>query len=401
MAGSDTTTLSGLLKRNYGGGSKLFQQNLKAYMWGELETSPDKPAGEGFFHMTYIRGNESGGAINEDEATADPQSPQPIQPIVTAKVNHWPFSFTGKAVAVSDSDKYAFASAIDSNMQDAQARAMSDKNRQTFGNGIGTLTQVNGAVSASATIIVDNVQYMRVNQLIDIFDVVGGTKEAAGRKIMTIDIGTNTITVDLAVTVSDNAVIVKKGVQDNPPADGKELTGLQKIVDTTTEGVTFQGVNRSTFPEYQSNVIDAGAVPVSQDLLQRLMNRIMIVGGENPNLIVSRHGVYRTFVNATITQTRYQDDKLKAGHVTLTWNGLDWVLDKDCQTGTVYFLNTNPQYLAKYVVRDTDLADEDGKTVNKLPGFDKYYGYYISYDNIGSRKPNNQGKLINLIEPTF
>lgn len=400
MSGSNTTTLSGLLKRNYGGGSKLYQQNLQAYMWGELETAADKPAGEGFFHMTYIRGNESGGAINEDEATADPQSPQPIQPIITAKIQHWPFSFTGKSVAVSDSDKYAFATSVDANMQDAMARCMSDLNRQTFGNGIGTLTQVNGAVVASTTVIVDNVQYMRVNQQLDFFDVIGGTKEATAQ-ITAINISTNTITVTPAITVSDNAVIVKKGVQDNPPSDGKEMTGLQKIVDTTTEGVTFQSINRTTFPEYQSNVVDAGAVPVSQDLLQRIMNRIMIIGGANPNKIVSRHGVYRSFVNTTITQTRYTDDKLKAGHVTLTWNGLDWVLDKDCQTGTVYFLNTDPQFLAKYTIRDVDLADEDGKTVNKLPGFDKYYGYYIAYANIGSRKPNNHGKLINLTEPTF
>lgn len=407
MSGSNTTTLSGILKRNYGGGSKLYQQNLQAVMWGELETSPDKPAGEGFFSMTMIRGNESGGAINEDQATADPQSPEPLQPVVTAKVQHWPFSFTGKSVAVSESDKYAFANAIDANMQDAMKRSMSDLNRQVFGDGIGTLTQVNGAVVASNTIIVDNVQYLRVNMVIDIYDVVGGTKQASAVRISSINISTNTIVVTTesglptTVTVSDNAIIVKKGVQDAPPLDGKELSGLARIVDTTTVGVTFQGINKSTYPEYQSNVVDALNVPLSQDLLQQLMNRVMIVGGDNPTKIVSRHGVYRSFVGTSIVQTRYQDDKLKTGHVSLTWNGLDWILDKDCQTSTVYFLNLDPQYLAKYLIKDIDLADEDGKTINKLPGFDKYYGYYIGYMNLGSKKPNNHGKLINLTEPTF
>lgn len=401
MSGSTSQSLIGNLKQVYGGGSDLYQQNLKHFMLSEIETAPDKPGGQGFYHMTMIRGNESGGAINEDEKTADPQSPQPIQPIITAKTQHWPFSFTGKAEALANTDKFAFATTIDMNMNDAMARSLADQNRQFFGTGQGNLAQVNGAIVASATIVVDNVQYLRPNMVIDIFDTLGGTKQAGPRTIQSVTISTNTIVLDAVVTVSDLGILVKTGVQDNAPVDGKEYTGLARIIDTTINGATLQNINRSTYPEYQSNIIDAGGAPTSQDQLQRLMNRIMILGGENPNKIVSRHGVYRSFVGTSIVQTRYQDDKLKTGHVSLTWNGLEWVLDKDCQIKTVYMLNTDPKYLAKYAIKELDLADADGKEINKLPGFDKYYGYYIAYMNIGSRKPNNHGKLYNLLEPAF
>lgn len=401
MSGSTSTSLVGSLKQVYGPGSDLYQQNLQGLLLSEIEVSPDKPGGQGFFHMTMMRGNESGGAINEDERTADPQSPLPLQPIVTAKVQHWPFSFTGKAEALAQSDKFAFATTIDINVKDAQMRSISDRNRQAYGTGIGTMCQVNGAVVASTSVVVDNVQYLRENMVIDIFDVVGGTKEASSRTITYVDPVTNTITLDAAVTCSDLGIVVKAGVQDNAPTEGKEYGGLARIVDTTTAGTSFQNINRSTYSEYQSNVVDAGSVPLSQDLLQRLMNRIMIRGGATPNLIACHHGVYRSFVGTALAQTRYQDDELKTGHVKLTWNGIKWLLDKDCQTKTLYMLNKKPDFLARYVIKELDLADSDGKEINKYPGFDKYYGYFIAYDNFGSRKPNNHGKIINLLPPTY
>ncbi len=404
MSGSNTASLSGALKRDYGGNSKLFQQNLKAVSYGDCEKAPDKPAGEGFFHMTMIRGNESGGSINEDEALKDPQSPQPIQPTIIAKTHSWQFQVTGKAMAVMESDKYAFATATEINMNDAQQRCLSDKNRQYFGNGIGTLCQVNGAVVASNTVIVTNVQYLRNGMIVDFYDTVGGTKQAASRTISAINLATNTFTISgPPATISDLAIVVKEGVQDNAPADGKELGGLDRMIDTTTNGNTYQAIDRSAYPEYQSNVIAAGGVltPLTQNLLQRLMNRIMIVGGSTPTRILSRHGVYGAWIGSSIVQSRYQDDKLKTGSVSVTWNGLEWKLDKDCQTNTLYMLNTDPQYLARYVVRDIELAEEDGKVLNKVPGFDKYYGYYVSYENLGTRKPNNHGKLTYLQELAF
>ncbi|MBP9786064.1 MAG: phage major capsid protein [Acinetobacter sp.] len=401
MSGSNSTTMLGNYKRLYGAGSDLFQQNLKAFFYGEIATAPEKPGGEGFFHMTWIRGNESGGAITEEESLKTPQSPQPIQPIVATKIQHWRFQFTGKSQALSMSDKYAFATTLNANLKDSMVRNMSDENRQAFGNGLGTMCLIAANSGPATTFTVDNVQYLRVNQVLDCFVSFGGAQEFSNRTITAIDIATNVVTVDAAVTVTAGSSISKANMFIGAPTDGKELTGLAKIIDTTTNGNIFQGISRVTFPEYQSNVVNAGAVPLSQDLLQRLMDRLMIVGGDKPTMILSRNGVYRSFVNTSLAQTRYQDDVVKAGHVKLTWNGLDWMLDKDCQTGTVYMLNMKPDYLAKYVLKDTDLADLDGKTLDRVSGFDKYEGYYIGYRNLGSKKPNAHGKLINLTEPTF
>lgn len=403
MAGASTTTLTALFKRYYGKGTPIYQQNLKSWLLNNIPVSSERPGGTGRFKATYMAGNEAGGAINEQERLADAQSPNPEQPQITPKVTHWSFEFTGLSLAVSQGQEYAFANTAKAVMSDALQRMGSDRNRQAFGDGNGILTQVNGAVVANTVITVDDVQYFRRNMILDIFQVLGGVKEASAVRVTAININTNQITVNVNVTVSDNAIIVKTAVQDAPPADGKELTGLARIVDTTTAGTIFQGIDRSVNTEYQSNVINAGAVPLSQALLQRLMNRIMIIGGDEPTKIVSRHGVYASFVNTALAQTRYQDDVVKAGHVKLTWNGLEWMLDKDCQTGTLYMLNMKVDSLARYVVQEPDLAalDTAEQKIGHREGYDKYYGYYIGYDNIGSDKPNNHGKLINLTEPLF
>ena len=395
----------GLLKNFYGKGTLLYQQNLTSKLFNEIPTSDETIGGNGRFKATYFSGNEAGGAINPGEALATADDDDVLQPYITPKLNHWPIEITGREIRQSKGQEVAFARTLTSRVQSALKRMNSDLNRQAFGDATGTLTQVNGAVIASQTIVVDDVQYMRKGQHLDIFATLGGAKEAQDVKITSVTISNNTITVDKVVTVSDNAIIVKSSFQDNIPSgsDGKELTGLARIVDTTTSGVTFQGIDRSVYTDYQSNVINAGNVPCSQALLERLLRRIQIVGGDDPTKIISRHGVYSSFVNTTISQVHFQDDKIKAGHVSFTWNGYKWDLDKDCQKGTLYMLNMQLPYLARYSLQDPDLADLDtmGQKFGNKQGFDKNYAYYIADLNFGSDKPNAHGKLEKLTEPNF
>lgn len=395
----------GLLKRFYGKGTLLYQQNLTAYLYNNIPSSDETIGGEGRFKATYFSGNEAGGAINPGERLATADEDDVKQPYIVPKLNHWPIEILGREIRQSKGQEVSFARTLTSRVQSALKRMNSDLNRQFYGDATGTLTQVNGAVVASQTIVVDDVQYLRKNQHLDIFQTLGGTKQASDVKILSIAINTNTITVDKVVTLSDNAIIVKVGVQDNVPSgsDGKEITGLARIIDTTNTGVNFQGMDRSVDTDYQSNVIDAGAVPLSQAKLEQLLRRIQIVGGDDPNKILSRHGVYSSFVNTTIAQTRFQDDKIKAGHVSFTWNGYEWLLDKDCQKGTCYMLNMKLPYVGKYSLQDPDLADLDtmGQKFGHKQGFDKNYAYYIADMNLGTEKPNAHGKLTNLTEPSF
>ena len=400
---SSTTTLDGIFKQNYDTGSQVFeeQQNLMAYCWKKFKVSALKPTPQGIQMPVSMRGNESGSAINEEEGFRTPQSLQPIRPSITPKRVVWPFEVTGSAIELSETDKQAFAGAIDAQQKDNLARMMSDLNRQSLSAGTGQMSLVNGAVVVAAVVAVDNPFRFRANMVLDAFDTLagGGIKEIDARTVIAVDYDASTITFDQNVSCSDNAILVKAGIHDGAPVDGKELSGLQKICDTTAFGNLFEGVDATTFPEWQGNVVDGLAAPISQNLLQRTEDRAAVVGGSRPDLLVSNYGQARTFLNTEIQKTRYEATKIEGGKTVLKWNNMEWMLEKDYDLGEVGLFNSNHVY--KFQTKDVHLAQHDGKVVQRVTGFDKVAGYYVYYGNLGTWKRNAHARIINLQEPSF
>lgn len=398
--GSATTTLDAIYKRTYGSGSQVFeeQQNLNAMMWGEMKVSPLQLTAQGAFMPVSMTGNEAGSAINETQGFEEPQSFNPQQPRVLAQEIVWPFSVTGKSIELSKTDKQAFAVSLDAQMKDNLGRILSDCNRQMWGGGTGQIALVVGAVVAANTVVVDQVLSFRINMLLDFWTAVGGVKEASGVKITSIDFTTNTLTLDQNVTVSNGDIIVKKSVLDNAPTDGKELAGFRKICDATTFGSSFEGLAVSSNPMWVGNIINAGAVPLSQDLLQRTADSVMLIGGAKPDKLISNTGQRRVFLQTEVQKTRYDNSTIQGGYTgKLMWNEYTWYVDKDYPIGEVGFISSED--FLKFQTRAIHLADDDGKTVARFQGFDKIAGFYRFIGNIGSWKRNAHGRLTNLTDP--
>lgn len=398
-AGSTTSSLDGIFKRNYGSGGQVFeqQQNLNAKMWGEVKVSPLKPSAQGAYMPVSISGNESGSAINESQGFQEPESFNPQQPRVLAQLIVWPFSITGKSIELSQTNKQAFAVSLDSQMKDNLGRMMSDLNRQMYGGGTGQMSLVNGAVVASTSIIVDDILPFRENMKIDCWTAVGGVKQVNGALITAVNYQTLTLTVDAAVSCDDNAIIVKHTVLDNAPPDGKELAGFRKVCDTTTFGASFEGLAVASNNIWQGNVIDAGGAPLSQDFLQRTADSIFLIGGARAKKLISNTGQRRTFLATEVQKTRYENSTIEGGFTKLKWNEYDWMVDKDYPIAEVGLMDSDN--FEKFQTRDVHLADDDGKTVSRIQGYDKIAGYYRYVGNLGSWKRNAHGRLINLSDP--
>lgn len=398
---STTQTLSDLFKQVYDTGSEVLvtQQNLNAPTFSKTKKSALKPSAQGVFMPVSMSGNENGSAINESQGFQTPGSLNPVQARIQAKLIAWPFEVTGSAMRLSETDPQAFANSLDAQQKDNLGRIMSDLNRQSLGTGTGQLALVVGAVAAAANIVVDQITAFRRGQHLDIYQTLGGAKQAADVIVTAVDYDTSTITVDQNVTVSNNAVIVKYTVQDGAPADGKELSGLRLICDDGTFATTFENINITNEPEWVGNVIDAGAAPVSQDLMQRTAYRQMVVGGGSADKLISNVGQARNFLNTELNKVRYEAAKVEGGYTVLKWNDKEWLLDKDYPFGEVGMYNS--KYIERFEVRDVHLADLDGKTVDRLQGFDKIAGYYVYQGNLGTWKRNAHARLINLTEPTL
>lgn len=405
MAGEGTTgNLNAVFKQVYDSGSQVMaeQQNLYADDFKNITTSSLKLSPSGIQIPLAMSGNESGGAYNESEQFQQVQSELPVRGSITSKYTRWQFAITGAAIDLSASNVQAFVDGLQVQMKGALSRMFSDLNRQVFGTGTGVYTTVAAnALATATTITVSSIYPFRRNQIIEFWTAFGGTLVSGGHTVTGVDFVNNqiTITPGLAANVNSGYAATKQGLFTAAPTDGKEIGGYARMVDTTTVSTSYLGINASTNTEWQANVIDAGAAPVSQDVLQRLYNRICVVGGIKPDYLISNLGQHRVFLGGELQKSRYTNQEIKAGGIKLMWGDLEWKVSKDCQTSTLYMLNK--QQINKYQAFEPKIADYDGLKVARRDDMDAVSGYYVYRGNLGTWKRNAHGKLTNLQEPLF
>ena len=400
MAQSSTSNVQGLLKNLYGNFLEK-QQNLKHKASDEIAKSSKKynAGGRGFFGGINEAGNESVGAINEDEQfrTIDAEIYQQYK--VVPKVNVAPIQFTGLLAESADSDPEAFADAVVDALEMAKERLEKDKNRQFFGKGDGLLAKPGGSVASNVTSFsVDSAQYLRKNMVIDIYN--GASKSVDSIRIQEVDKAANVVyfSTSIGVAVTAGSEMVKENIRDSAPADGKEMMGLRGITDDATELTTFEQLDASTLRIWRGTRISS-ATNLTSDLLQRLLDDVRISGGEEPDLILMHHKQRRKYLDIVVPQKRFQDGKMDAGHSKLSFNGMDLMLDEDCQVDTVYAINK--KFLQNYEVLPLSIGKHDGSdTYLRIANYDAFQAYFRQYSNYGTSKRNAHGKIVSLLTPS-
>lgn len=400
MAGFTTTEIAGLVKRVYDDYVETMQ-NLKHRTIDEIGKSLQKynAGGEGFFGAINDYGNEAGGAQLQDESFRTIDSENYSQWKVSPKVIIWPIEFTGLAAAAADSDEEAFANSVVDALDRAKERLLSDENRQFFGLGTGQLAVPAGNVSSAATSFsVNSTQYLRRNMVIDAFN--GSTKTLDSRRITRVDHQNKAIyfATSLSSALITTDVIVKENIRDSAPTDGKEMMGLRGIIDDGTDVTTFQNIAVSGNEESWTSIrINASSANLTSDLLQRLMDDVMILGGEEAELLISHPKQRRKYLDLVVPQKRYMDGKMDTGHTEVLFNGKRLLLDKDCQADTVYAVNK--KFLRKFEVKPLMMGGYEGsdkflRTTNK----DVFQAYWVHYCNYGTSKRNAHGKIVSLAQ---
>lgn len=393
-----TTTAANLLKRLYPKDGVVGQQNLESPALQKIAKSTKKynAGGEGFFGAINDYGNESGGAITESEQFRTIDSENYQQYKVVPKINYSAIEVTGLAKASADENAEAFADLLVQEVEMAKKRLLKDKNRQFFGLGTGALASPAGNVASTATSCsVDSAQYLRANMVIDIMN--GATKTVDSLRISRVDKQSNVVyfSTSFGAALITTDVIIKENIRDSAPSDGKERMGLRGIVDDSTDLTTFENINAATNDIWQSVRIDASSGNLTADLLQRLIDDVESLGGEEVDLLVMHRLQRRSYLDLVVPQKRYQDGAMDAGHSSLSFNGKELIVDFDCQADTVYALNK--KRLQRYVVKELHMATiEDAPKFLPIANYDKYQAYWIEYDNLGTDKRNAHGKIIGL-----
>jgi hypothetical protein len=397
---TDLTSIVGALKNVYDDYVEK-QQNLKHRAIDEIAKSLTKysPGGNGYFGAINDYGNESVGAITESESFRTIDNENYVQWKVTPKVLVAPIEFSGLVAAAADQDEESFVGVVVDALDMAKERLLSDENRQFYGLGTGALASPTGSVASNLTsFTVDSVQYLRPNMVIDIF--TGGSKTVASKRISSVDHvnGIIYLSTSLGAAISSSDILVKEHIRDSAPSDGKEMMGLRGIVDDATDLTTFQNVDSSLNREFRSRRIDASSANLTSDLLQRLIDDVAVLSGEEPDKLIMHRKQRRKYLDIVVPQKRYMDGKMDSGFEKLQFNGMELWLDKDCQDNTVYAIKLDK--IRKFELAGLEMGKHDGsdsflRKINQ----DAFQAYWRHYCNFGTSKRNAHGKITNLAKP--
>jgi hypothetical protein len=134
---------------------------------------------------------------------------------------------------------------------------------------------------------------------------------------------------------------------------GKDLTGLQALVDSTT---TVGGLAPGTFAWWAADeAATVGSFAANGITQMRTSFNNVSYGNDKPDIIFTDQNNFERYEAALQPQERYVNTKAAdAGFQNLTFKGVPIMWDRDCPSNEMYFLNSN--YMNLVVHRDADMA---------------------------------------------
>lgn len=174
---------------------------------------------------------------------------------------------------------------------------------------------------------------------------------------------------------------------DGTADGGRQIGGLQLLVDPTPATGTVGGIDASTTVGafWRNIAFDAttnGGAAATAANIQSYMNRVyvqLVRGADAPDLIVADNNYWRLYLESLQAIQRIASDEMaQAGFSSLKYMNSDVVLDGGvgggAGTNTMYFLNTDYLYFRPHTDRNFVPLGDDRFAVNqdamvKLIGF--------------------------------
>ena len=345
----------------------------------------------------HISRNSGIGARLEDEDLPTPGAQGYRRAQVNLRYQYGRLRLTGQAIELARENFQAFASAMDEEMRRLKDDLAKDLNRQVYGDGLGTVAKISGALSGS-TAPVDGTLYVQEGMVVDTGTVSNGvfTPVATNKVVSNVDVANGEIDLTGGTgTPANGHTIVRAGNGRTADDEQREWTGLGALVGTDE----LFGI---THPKWASVIDDNGGTPraLSESLI--ILNADAVrVNGSYPTVMFTNLGVRRAYFNLLTQQRRFTNTQTFEGGFsglafTTDKGDIPMVVDTDCPLGTLYGLNEKE--IKVYRDADWSFMDRDGSRWARVPNRDAYEATMYQYSELGTHRRNAHFKIADIQE---
>jgi hypothetical protein len=348
-----------------------------------------------------IRPTQAVGARADEGALPTAQSQTYHEVRVTYKFNYGTIRLSHPTIVASRNDKGAFIRVVGSEMDGLRRDAKNDINRQLFGWGLGSLGTVNAEVAADvATIVMDPGHQIKVGMVIDSYTAANtNTQDINSKTVSAVSGNTVTLSADTGAVVPDGSYIYRED------SGNHEMMGLMGIVDSAAKAsgigtfvTSLQNINRSNYPEWNAQVLEASTPGVSreisEDLLDTAQLQVMELAEGDSSFGVTSTTQFRKIAHLITPDRRYTPTMtLEGGFKAVEWAGMPIVWDRDCPVdvnGNDMMFMLDESELKIFQLADWDFDDTDGAVLHRRAGYAQYDAQLFYYAQLGCTDPANQ-----------
>lgn len=303
-------------------------------------------------------------------------------------------SLTDKAIKASKSNRAAFVSALEDEMNGAMKAA-----KFSVGSGIMLpstgVRAICGATTASVTVVVDSVQYLMEGMTIDIVATADGTavSNGTGRRIAAVNRAANTIVLEGSATVtttSSHCVVEQKSYNNN-------VTGM---ADIFAQSGSLYGLSKTTYPWLKPDVSTGTDVEISDGVIIKKVIDINNNSGGKTDLITCHPEVYVAYYNyLEATKRNVNTTVLSGGFESLSIQGPNGKVpitsDKFEKARTMRLLDTTQFNL--HQLEDWSWMDNDGSILKWVSNSDAWIAVLVKYCELICNHPGAQGAIEQIV----
>ena len=411
-------SVSAILKEVYPG-SVEDELNNEIALYAVLEKEKVTVDGQGkrIVRPFRVNRNQGFGARSDTDLLPQAGSQQLASAQINMATNYMVGQITGRVIRTSYSDSAAFENALSEEIEFGLTDFATEIGRQLY-NGAGQLTLVNGAVTASTTIVVASTQYLAVGMYLEFWNgVTGQTVTDAGlavgqtgTAIVSINNSTNTIVVTTAQTIATGATVARAG-NNTTAVITKELAGLDTILDDNTDyaGLAYFGVNRATYPVLYGNRSSAAGT-LTENILQLAFDNARQIGGGIIDAIFCDYGTRRTYSNLLTSLKRYPIEGIQspqfAGGLTvsqdlraqlgegLSFSGASVIPSRQAPPRKAFMLDTSSFHIYQQSEVEWVMNGDSILTPMVSVGLDAYRFVMFLDAQLYSEAPNRSAKVV-------